>query len=288
MTGLLYPQEHVTCYNYEKNNRPTIEQIVLEKDQRWKLFSIEGIAIFIIKGSLSFSYGKYENEEIAEGKIMLLPAHNDFNGHTATGCEVLLIRLLNTRQLCDCLSLEELLQEKGESFKVKTLMFLDINPRMEAFLDLLLKYLRDGLKCIFFFELKTKEFYFILRAYYTKEELLEFFYPLLNNNLSFSDFVLKNHNKARTVQELAKLSHYSLSGFQKRFKKVFGMSAYHWMKEERSKSIYHQINSTDKSFKEICDEYGFSSPSHFNDFCKTHFGATPGRIRRKSSFNRKN
>ena len=79
------------------------------------------------------------------------------------------------------------------------------------------------------------------------------------------------------------MTHYSLSGFQKRFKKVFGVSAYHWMKDVRSKSIYHQINSTEKSFKEISDEYGFSSPSHFNDFCKVHFGTTPGRIRRKKA-----
>lgn len=279
---LLYPHEHITCYNYEKGDRPTIEQIVLEKGQGWKIFSVENIVIFIIKGSLNFSFGEYLNEVITDGKMLMLPAGSNLTGFTHDGCEAMLIRLHNTRQLCDCFSLDRLLGEQHKGFK-PGLHFLDINERVWAYLDFLRTCMTDGLKCTFFFEIKAKEFYFLLRAYYTKMSLLGFFYPLLSNDISFSDFVLKNHYKARTVQELADLSHYSLSGFQKRFKKVFGVSAYHWMKDERSKSIYHQINSTEKSFKEISDEYGFSSPSHFNDFCKSHFGTTPGQIRRRRS-----
>ncbi|MBK5723118.1 helix-turn-helix transcriptional regulator [Dysgonomonas sp. Marseille-P4677] len=279
---LLYAQEHLSCYNYEKSERPTIEKRILNKDQQWDFFSINNKVIFILKGSLDFSFGEFTNRTITEGKMMLLPSGSEIISCAKEECSILVVRLHNTKQLCDCFSLDKLLREDKNGFK-PNLYFLDINERIESFVSFLDTCMHDGLKCTYYFELKAKEFYFLLRAYYTKIDLLCFFYPLLSNDISFSDFVIRNHYKAKTVQELADLSHYSLSGFQKRFKKVFGVSAYHWMKDERSKAIYHQINSTEKSLKEISDEYGFSSPSHFNDFCKIHFGSTPGRIRSKKN-----
>lgn len=279
---LLYAQEHLSCYNYEKSERPTIEKRILDKGQQWNIFPINNKAIFILKGSLDFSFGEFTNRTITEGKMMLLPSGSEIVSCAKEESCVLVIRLHNTKQLCDCFSLDILLREETKGFK-PDLHFLDINERVESFISFLNTCMHDGLKCTYYFELKAKEFYFLLRAYYTKIDLLGFFYPLLSKDISFSDFIIRNHYKAKTVQELADLSHYSLSGFQKRFKKAFGVSAYHWMKDERSKSIYHQINSTDKSFKEISDEYGFSSPSHFNDFCKIHFGSTPGVIRGKKS-----
>lgn len=279
---LLYAHEHLSCYNYEKGDRPTIEKVTLEKGQKWKIFPIDNKTIFLLKGKLRFSFGDILNKEISSGKMLLLPAGSQYSSMATEDCDFLVMRLHNTKRLCDCFSLDVLLREEKSDFKPDT-YFLEFNERVKAFLSFLVACMTDGLKCTYFFELKAKEFYFLLRAYYNKKELLKFFYPLLSRDISFSDLVIKNHYKAKTVQELAELTHYSLSGFQKRFKKVFGVSAYHWMKDERSKSIYHQINSTEKSFKEISDEYGFSSPSHFNDFCKTNFGTTPGRIRRRKS-----
>ena len=279
---LLYAHEHLSCYNYEKGDRPTIEKVSLEKGKKWKIFSIDNKTIFVIKGSLQFSFGDTVDRDISMGKMLLLSAGSQYSSCATEDCVFLVMRLHNSKRLCDCFSLDLLLHEEKSDFK-PGLYLLDINERVENFLTSLIICMDEGLKCTYYFELKAKEYYFLLRAYYTKKDLLKFFYPLLSNDISFSELVIKNHYKAKTVQELAELAHYSLSGFQKRFKKVFGISAYHWMKDERSKSVFHQINSTEKSFKEISEEYGFSSPSHFNDFCKTNFGMTPGRIRRSKS-----
>lgn len=279
---LLYAHEHLSCFNYERGDRPTIERKSLVKEQHWDAFPIENKAIFVTKGKLSFSFGDVLDREIPAGKILLLPAGSHYKSKAVEDSELLVMRLHNTKRLCDCFSLEQLLQEeKGGELSISDIFFLDINERVDSFLKFLDTCMTDGLKCTYYFELKSKEFYFLLRAYYRKEDLLRFFYPLLSKDVSFSDIVIKNHYKIRTVQEFAELTHYSLSGFQKKFKKVFGSSAHHWMREERSKAIYHQINSTEKSFKEISDEFGFSSPSHFNDFCKTNFGVTPGKVRKK-------
>ncbi|NDV96645.1 AraC family transcriptional regulator [Dysgonomonas sp. 521] len=277
---LLYKHEHLTCYNYEKGERPTIEKVSIKRGQSWNISSIENKVIFMLKGYLVFSFADIVDKGIHEGKMMLIPAGSHLKSQAQEDATFVVIRLHNTKHLCDCFSLDLLLKEENKGPK-PGLHYLDINERVESFLSFLDTCMSDGLKCTYYFELKAKEFYFLLRAYYTKKDLLFFFYPLLSHDLSFSEYVAKHHNKAKTVLELAELMNYSLSGFQKRFKKVFGISAYRWMKDERSKSIYHQINSTDKSLKEISDEYGFSSPSHFNDFCKANFGSTPGVIRRK-------
>ncbi len=277
---LLYTYEHLSCYNYEKGERPTIEKITLEEDQSWEIFSIDNKALLMIEGSMSFSFGDVLDKTLPHGKIMMLPAGSNLKCRACEASKFIVLRLHNTKQLCDCFPLDILLKEQVADFK-PGLHFLDINERTSLFVSFLDTCMSDGLKCTYYFELKVKEFYFLLRAYYSKKDLLGFFYPLLSYDIPFSDFIAKNHHKAKTVQELADLTNYSLSGFQKRFKKVFGISAHSWMKDIRSKSIYHQINSTEKSFKEISDEYGFSSPSHFNDFCKTNFGTTPGKIRSK-------
>lgn len=280
---LLYVQEHLTCYNYEKGKRPTIEKVIIEKGHNWEFFSIDNKIIFLMEGALNFSFGEVSERIMPKGKIMLLPAGSELKSLAKEKTTLFIFRLHSTKQLCDCFSLDMLLKEQDSSFNPDC-YFLDINERTEAFLSFMNTCMSDGLKCTYYFELKVKEFYFLLRAYYSKKDLLGFFYPILSNDISFSDFVQKTHFKAKTVQELADLTHYSISGFQKRFKKVFGVSAYHWMKEERSKAIYHQLTSTNKSFKEISDEFEFSSPSHFNDFCKANFGNTPGEIRKKKVF----
>lgn len=278
---LLYPHEHVNCYNYEKGDRIAIEKITLEKGCKWKLSSNENKIICMLTGVLNVSFSQFMDRVHDAGKMLLVPAGNSISGYTENGCTFIVIRLHDTKRLCDCFSLDLLLAEKSDDYK-PDLYFLDINERVRSYLSYLDVCISDGLKCTFFLKLKMQELFFLLRAYYTKEDLLRFFYLLLSNDISFSDFVIQNHYKVKNVQELAEMSHYSLSGFQKRFKKAFGVSPYQWMKDERSKAIFHQINSTAKSFKEISDEYGFSSPSHFNDFCKTHFGTTPGKIRKNS------
>lgn len=277
---LLYTHEHLTCLNYEKSKKPLIEKAKIEKDQFFEGHLQENKIILVLQGSINFSFGKFKNNSLSTGEMMIFSTTEQVQYTVKESGEILIIRLRNIKQLCDCFSLNLLMTEEDENFKYRPSP-LEINERLDVYLNFLNDCLSDGLKCIYFLELKVKELFFILRAYYTKRELFILFHPLLSHDVTFSELVVSNHHKAKTVQDLADLLHYSLSGFQKRFKKAFGVSAYHWMKQERSKSIYHKINSSTKSLKEISDEYGFSSLSHFNDFCKSNFGVTPGKIRKK-------
>ncbi|SHF45692.1 helix-turn-helix domain-containing protein [Dysgonomonas macrotermitis] len=278
---LLYPQEHLNCYNYEKGDRPAIEPINLFKNETFTIDTIENKVVVVRKGTLDFSFGEYLNRHLTVGQMIILPAGFQLIAKALDDTEFVILRIRTHIELCDRFALEQLLLEKTDKDDFNDIGILESNEVMTEFLDSLIKHIKAGLRCYHFYEIKIKELLFLLRAYYHKKDLLYFFYPLLSNNLSFSNFILQNYHQVRTVKELAELTNYSLSGFEKHFKKVFGVSASQWMKSQRAKIIYHDINNGNKTFKEISFHHGFTSPAHFNDFCKSYFGATPGQIRKR-------
>lgn len=277
---ILYPSEHITCFNYDNGDRPVIEIKKISKDAIWEIEPLENKILFVTKGLFNFSYGKYVDEQLTEGQMILVPSGFTFKASILEDVSLLIVRLRTNVELCERFTIEQLNPQNPNSDDGPAIS-LTIIKTMHIFLDGLEAYIVDGLKCFYLFEMKVKELLFILRAYYTKEELSGFFHPLLSYDTSFSNLIISNYTKVRSIKELADLTHYSLSGFEKHFKKVFGVSASQWMKIQKSKLIYHDINDRDKTFKEISFIHGFYSPAHFNDFCKSQFGYTPGEIRKQ-------
>lgn len=284
MTELLYVEEHCTCYNYEHVGHGSIELIDLKEGDSFNVCPNYHKILFVRKGEFEYTLDNSGKRHINEGYMLLLPSGSKFSGKALRYTETILTRIPVEEQLCDAYSFEKLLKEGEDEESQKDQEYiLPINERVDTFLAFLHQCAGEGLRCLYYFLIKQKELFFLLRAYYKKEVLYNFFYPLLTSDISFSQFMIRNRNKVKTVKELAQLANYSLSGFQKRFKKVFGISAHQWLNEQRSKSILHDINNSAKTLKEISRVYGFSSQSYFNDFCKMNFGATPGQLRRKKT-----
>lgn len=280
---LLYVQEHLTCYNYDGGGRPAVEAVNVPPGEPLVMEVIEPEIMIVLRGCLSISFEDIENGIMNSGEMVMLPPCSKVCISTEKPADILTFRLRTSIQLCDRYSLEKLYEEAGQDTQPLEgrLNTLKANERVDSFVEHFVACVNDGLRCIYFFEIKIKELFFMLRAYYPKKELAAFLSPLLSANSNFLYFVLENFDKVRSVKEFAQVAGYSLSGFDKQFRKVFGMSAFQWMKQKRLKSIYHEINCSPKTFREICEDQGFSSLSQFNDYCKKNFGLTPGRIRRK-------
>jgi AraC-like DNA-binding protein len=123
---------------------------------------------------------------------------------------------------------------------------------------------------------------FILRAFYTKEDLYRFFSPALTTDTWFSQFIMSNYNKYDNLTELAAAMNYTVSGFEKKFRKVFNQAPYAWMCRQRAREAYHCINTSDMSLKEISSMFGFNSHPAFIKFIRRNYGITPGQIRKNS------
>lgn len=278
---LLYKDEHCNCFNYEHEGSGVVEIYRLKKNVKIDINPNYHKVLFVREGFISFKKTGHSEKKMNPGNMLLIQSEEHISVRAVTDTVMVSIRIPIEKQLCDTYSFERLLSEVKAEKRRENGQILPINIRIQYYLDFLIECTTDGLRCTHYFDLKTKEFLFLLRAYYTKKDLYHFFHPLLTNDITFSQLIIQNSNRVKTVQELADLTNYSLSGFQKRFKKAFGISAHQWLNTQRAKSILHDISNSKLSLKEICYNYGFSSQSYFNDFCKTNLGCTPGQLRNK-------
>ena len=137
----------------------------------------------------------------------------------------------------------------------------------------------------FYTRMKIREFFFLMGISYSEKDRFRFFEALNTAEQSFAAFIYLNYKQVSSVKELADMACYSLSGFEKRFRKNFGQSASQWIAERRAELIYTEICDTSKPFKQLSHEFGFSYPAHFSRFCRKHLGQTPYVIRENHKIN---
>jgi AraC-like DNA-binding protein len=275
-------QIHLGCYSYGKNMQyPFIEVNHYEKNVTQEIFTKSNQIFVVQSGAIKFSYGRTRNKKAVEGSIFILPEKNKCEIITTKPTTLISFRLDFNLSFCDHFSFEMLNKEK--KMRKQDAYILESNEVIFTYLQFLVAVINDGLYCNYLMNLKTKELLYYLRYYYPKQELQSFFYPILNDDFEFTSIIRKYYTPDITLCNLAKKSNYSVSGFEKRFKKVFGLSPSHWLLILKSQAVYHEINCSNKTFTELGYEFGFSSPSHFNNFCKKIFKCAPGAIRKLNS-----
>ena len=275
-------KDHLTCHHYcQGTAAPRVEQFYYQKGYVWGYPVTSPQVLFVTEGEFRISYDFFLDQRVTLGEMLLLHPGVQFKARTTEGVTLLILRLDDMVRLCDRLALSDLM--KGESAPAAYgLPLLPMKPVIRSFVSLLSETSAVGGHCRQFQELKLREYLFLLRNYYSRRELSLFFRPVLNRDMNFAAFILDNYRRVKTVNEFAALYSCSISSFDKKFRRAFGTSAYRWMKSRRVDLIYHEINTTGKTFRTIAEEQGFLSLSQFTDFCKKHLGEPPSRIRQKT------
>lgn len=109
---------------------------------------------------------------------------------------------------------------------------------------------------------------------------------ILSVDTGFIEKVHLLHRSCKNAKDLATAMNYSQSGFTAKFKTVFGKSVYQWMKEQKTRGIYHEICTTNKNFSQIAEEFGFKNYNHFIEYCTINIGNPPGKLRKDPIRNR--
>lgn len=276
-------EEHLNCYNYSRNGGP-IDILVHGKGTRLSKDIQETELVCIISGVVSITTQKTSNQIIESGHILLMPPNTQVSAEILSDAYILVFIVNKPIQLCDLCPLESLDEEdtkepEDQGGKYAVLKF---NDRITDYFDTFIKCLNEGLWCYHYLEIKSHELMFMLRAFYDRRELSRFFRPLISNDTAFSDFIIKNYRNVKTVEELAKLSNYSRSGFKAHFRKTFGTSASVWLREKKARNVYHELTTTSKTLLQISNDFNFSSVSHMSIFCKEYFGKPPGKLRKEA------
>lgn len=173
-----------------------------------------------------------------------------------------------------------MLAEKSEGINY-ALQALKIHDLLKDYILLLIRYIQKGVNCYHLHEEKQQELFILLRACYTREEILFFFYPLITHDMDFRQIVLERYLEAKNVKEFARLTGYNISDFRNKFLVNFGEPVYQWMQKRKSNSIKFKLITENTDIATLSDEFGFSSPAHFNKFCKKVFGMPPAKLRKQ-------
>ena len=280
---LLNKEEHLRCFNYDHSTPSQIEIVRYAKGKQVDLVLSTNQIVFFLEGEVKYQPLYGVEYEAIKGSMIFLPTGYRYSCFIKSDAMVMVFRLYNPVKLCESYFAEYLFNPQEPGFAInkslKKIKMLDINPRIRYLIDGLIDCVADGIKCKHYFDMKIREFFMMLRAYYPKSELREFLSMILSRDTAFSEYVRKNRNRYPTVIALAKSMNMTKKQFSKRFSEVFECTPYKWMKEGRALTIHHEITGTRKPLKQISMENGFNSVAQFTKFCKNELGKTPMELR---------
>ena len=234
------------------------------------------ILFFLLKGQILINSKEYAGTILNTGDFVLQAIASKVEILAMSEAEAILYTFDNPKAFC-----YDRYDYVLKNFPVPIIYEpLKIKPPIKFFLDGVCEYLNEEKVCKELLEAKRKELYYLLAHYYTEYELSSIVNVLSEYTTSFEYFVLKKHNRVKTVEEFAQLGGYSVTTFRRIFKAIFNEPSYEWMMKQRKESIMYQLKYTDASISEICFNHGFESLSHFSNFCKKFFGGSPRSIRK--------
>lgn len=280
--GLLCHAEHVDCLNY-----------ISEHDEIFKHFELKegavcgnnskdaSILYFLLKGEVAISGNNCFLNIVGENQILLIPPKSKLLIQALKDSLFIQCSFKEQLNLCNCFPLTNLKPYCARANYDFT--SLPITKQLHFFLESMEYYLKEGLNCQQFLELKKKELFILFKAFYRKEDLATFFIFLIGKDVEFKRFVINNYQKIKNIDEFAKLSNSSVSTFTRRFKEHFGESVHQWILNQKANKIYYEIKLSGKSLQEIASNNDFSSQAHFNRFCKSRYGKAPSEMRKENS-----
>lgn len=283
--GLFYLEEHKTCYHYAERATATFKVYHLQHDSPPARACLErSLIVFVVEGESLIRYGAGKPFVVPAGRFFLVEPGTLFTGHQSSPALVMTMAFVGAPKLCNIYTLENLVRDtQGAALPADPHFTLPIRPRLREFLDLVMHCLDDGLSCAHYHELKREEFFQLVRAYYSKEELAGLFRPLLGIDHDFRQQVLDAYaNGHGDVATLAESLHVSPATFQRKFKQSFHETAGQWLLDRKAERIIRQLKTTSLTFDQICFENGFSSLAYFSNFCKRVFGKTPTELRNEA------
>ena len=277
---LLYVNEHRTCYHYMAEIGTGFIYDELKAGEGFRLSNLHrNHLLLFLDGSCTLSYNQFINRHFKAGEMVLIPGAAEFQGTVDEDLKLLNMSFETPMNGCDKLLLQ--------SFQSRYIQVqydfrpLPIRYPLDAFAEQLSYCLRNGINCAHFHELKHKELFFYIRGFYTKDEIVEFFYPIVGQSFDFRKFVFDNYRKIRTLYELIELSNMSRNSFMRKFKAEFGITAKQWMLKQTCQRMAYAFTQPEATVKEVMAELGFDSPSNFNRFCKANFQCSPSELLRR-------
>ncbi|MDR2919965.1 MAG: AraC family transcriptional regulator [Tannerella sp.] len=275
-TYLKNPEKHRSCKYFFTESSSTFLLTEVEPNGIVNLDDPEyNHIIVVLEGRFRINRDEYSNI-FGEGEIVFIPAYSQLKIEALEKSKLLTGTFEMPNDICTVRAMDALGKLKSE---IKyTFSSIRINPPMQQYLDLLIMYLENGIKCAHLHDIKEEEIFLVFRWFYTEEEFVTLFYPIIGKALDFRGIVIKNYKQAKTVDELARIVGMSRSNFDAKFKDIFRIPPKQWMLKRKAQSIRHYMSKPDIRISDVMREYDFESFTQFNRFCRQQFGLPPSQL----------
>lgn len=277
--SLHYLKEHQSCKHYLAQTGTGFAYKKLEADMPLVLDTSTHHLLIFMEGSCVIDCDRFAGRIFSGGEMVLIPMSAAFSGTANSPLRFVDMRFETPVSCCD-----KIVLRSYSHFKSK--IRYDFRPMpvrrpLPEFCDMLAYTLGSGMYCEHFHEMKHMELFFYLRSYYSKEEITELLYPIVERSMDFKAFVCQNFGKVDSLDELVSLSNMSKRTFFRRFKAEFNMTAYQWMLKQTCNSIIGELSKQEAVPKDVAEKLGFDSASNFCNFCKRNMGFTPTELAQK-------
>lgn len=240
----------------------------------------ENVIFFCLSGRALLSCDSHYNTALKGGEMVLMPSGSRYCIRFEEQTEFVSCSLSPRFNLCFPFALSGTLPSPHSAGFGP----IPIHEKLQSYLDLLKVYVKDEVFCRELQEWKQQELLLLFYIYYSKEELLRFFAPVLSLPAGFRESVIAYSAELTNLSDLADRMNCSVSTFKRRFKACFHEPASQWLARRKSEAVWMDLKNTDKSLSDIALDHGFSSQAHLSKFCKDFFGVPPGFIRKNPHF----
>ena len=274
--ALFNPPEHLSCHHYATHANSGWLRVDGADQSYYRGMTEYHSILFCTRGTVRVAIAD-ELWELHEGQMKFIPRGTSVTAMFSNDGELLDAYFEVIDFICDKISLQQLQELRQEvAYDPDP---LEVRGAIPSLLDTLKVYLNDQALCAYLHELKVKELFWNLRAYYSREELAAFLCPILGETKFHSDVISAFTCNAK-VAELAERVYMSTSAFYKRFRDEFGSSPEQWIRLQSNKQILFLIQDYDLSIGEIASQLSFNSQSTFSRYCTKNFGFSPLQLRR--------
>lgn len=273
--ALFNPPEHLSCHHYATQANSGWILVNGAEQQLYRGETEYHSILFCTKGSMRLATGDDLCELRAE-QMKFIPRGSSVYASLSRDGELLDAYFDIIDFICDKISLQQLKDLKEEV--VYNPDPLEVRGAIHSLLATLRIYLEDKAQCAYLHELKVKELFWNLRAYYSREELASFLWPVLGVSKFHSD-VINAFTCNVKVSDLAKRVYMATSTFYKQFREEFGETPEQWIRMQSNKQILFLIQDYDLRIGEIASRLSFGSLSSFSRYCSKNFGYSPTALR---------
>ena len=234
--------------------------------------------IFVLSGSLRVSSEERRDYQVEAGNFFFCYNCGHYTIEAQSDMTIIDGYFARPGAACDIASLLQFSKSQPDfQYEFKAIA---INEQLQQFLDMLNRFIADQIPCAHMHESMIELLFVLFRFYYDVEDLSNLFFNLFDHTVSFRTMVEGNRVKARNLNHLAELCGYDINTFNVVFRRHYpGYTPGVWMQIQRKEEILTDLADTDAPIYHISKKYGFSSSSHFGEYCKKYLGDTPTKVR---------